>query len=67
MNNDIKSLTQNEEHDIPSKILKTIFNCMSQLFFRSQYVWFLVHLYVSLLPNPRGQLAELIVHIIPLE
>ena len=26
------SLTQNEEHDIPSQVLKTIFDCMPQLF-----------------------------------
>ena len=26
------SLTENEEHDIPSQILKTIFYCMPQLF-----------------------------------
>ena len=35
--------------------------------FRPQYVWFLVHLYVALIPNSSGQLAELIVYIIPLE
>ena len=28
------SLTQNEEQDIPSVILKTILDCMAQLFFR---------------------------------
>ena len=38
------SLTENEEHDIPSQIVKTIFDCMPQLFFRPQYVWFLEHL-----------------------
>ena len=26
------SLTENEEHDIPSQISKTIFDCMPQLF-----------------------------------
>ena len=33
---------------------------------REQYVWFLVHLYAALIPNSSGQLAELIVYIIPL-
>ena len=35
--------------------------------FEPQYVWFLVHLYVGLIPNSSGQLAELIVYAIPLE
>ena len=38
------SFTENDEHDIPSHILKTILDCMSQLFFRPKYVWFPVHL-----------------------
>ena len=33
---------------------------MVQLFFRPRYVWFLVHLYIGLIPNSSGQLAELI-------
>ena len=39
------------------------------IFFKPQYVLFLVHLYVSWLPNSSGQLAELIIHAtcIPLE
>ena len=36
-------------------------------FFRLQYVWFPVHLDTGKTPNSSGQLAELIVHIIPLE
>ena len=36
-------------------------------FFRLQYVWFPVHLYIGLIPNSSGQLAELLVCIIPLE
>ena len=44
------SLTENEEHDIPSQILKTILDCMPQLFFRSQYVQFPVHLKSPLIP-----------------
>ena len=67
MNNDIKYLNIKYEHDIPSQILKTILDRMAQLFFRPQYVWFLVHVYAALIPNSSGQLAELLVHIIPLE
>ena len=62
-----KSLTWNEERNIPSHNLKTILDCMSQLFFRPQYVWFMAPLYVGLIPNFSSQLAELIVYIIPLE
>ena len=40
---------------------------MPQLFFRPQYVWYLVHLYDGLIPKSIGQLVELIVYIIPLE
>ena len=55
------SLTENEEHDIPSQILKTIFfiACLSY-FFKPQYVWFLTHLCGPEIPNSSGQLAELI-------
>ena len=55
------SLTYNEEYDIPSQILKTILDCMHRLFFRPQYVWFPSHLYIGVIPNSSGQLAELIV------
>ena len=67
MNNDIKflntewktwySLTNFEEFWIV---------CLSY-FFKPQYVWFLVHLYVAYLPNSSSQLSELILYIIPLE
>ena len=60
------SLTENEEHDILSQILKTILDCMPQLFFRPQCVVSGTY-YVSLIPNSRGRLAELIVYIIPQE
>ena len=60
------SLTENEEHDIPSQVLKTNFG-LPQLFFRPQYVWFPGHLKGPLIPNSDGQLAELIVYIIPPE
>ena len=56
----------NAEHDI-LPMLKTILDCMPQLFIRPQYVWFLVHLQIGLIPNSSGQLADLTVYIIPLE
>ena len=37
----------------------------SVIFLRPQYVWFPSHLYAGLIPNSSGQLAELIVYIIP--
>ena len=40
---------------------------MLQLFSRPQYVWFSEHLYGPAIPNSSGQLAELIVYIIPPE
>ena len=61
------SLKLNEKHDIPSQILKTILDCLPQLFFRPQYVWFPSHLYTGVIPNSTGQLSELIVYSIPLE
>ena len=61
------SPSQNEEHNIPSQILKTILNRMPHFFGRPHYVWFPSHLYVALIPNSSGQLAELIVYIILLE
>ena len=60
-------LTQNEEHDIPSQILETILDCMPQLCFRPQYAWILSRLYAGMIPNSHGQLAGLIVFIIPVE
>ena len=45
MNNDIyNSLTEHEEHDIPSQILKTTFGLHASVIFRPQYVWSLTHL-----------------------
>ena len=61
------SLTENEEHHIPSQFLKTIFGLHDSIIFRLQYMWFLTHLYVPLIPNSSGQLAELTVYIIPSE
>ena len=36
----------------------------ASVIFKPQNVWFLVHVYVGLIPNASGQLAELIVYII---
>ena len=36
---------------------------MPRLFFRPKYVWFPVHLEGHVIPDPSGQLAELIVYI----
>ena len=60
-------LTENEEHDIPSQSLKTIFGLHASAIFRPQYVWFLTHLYGLVIPNSSGQLAELFFYIIPPE
>ena len=57
------SLTENEEQDIPSHIWRPFLDCMPQLFFRPKYVWFPVHLKGPMIPDPSGQLAELIVYI----
>ena len=36
---------------------------MPQLFFRPKYVWFPIHLKGPMIPDPCGQLAELIAYI----
>ena len=64
------SLTENEEHDIPSQILMTIFWIASFAFlsyFLDPNMWFPAHLYGPVIPNSSGQSAELIVYIIPPE
>ena len=38
------SLTENEEHDILSQILKTTFGLYASVIFRPQFVSFLTHL-----------------------
>ena len=57
------SLTENEERDIPSHILKTIFGLHASVIFRPKYVWFPVHLKDAVIPDPSGQLTELIGYI----
>ena len=54
------SLTENEERDIPSHILKTIFELHASVNFRPKYVWFPVHLKGPMIPDPSGQLKVLI-------
>ena len=66
MNNDIKFLNM-KNTIFPHKFWRPFLDSMPQLFFRPQYVSSLVHLYVGLIPNSSGQLAELIVDNIPLE
>ena len=60
----LNSLTWNEEHDISSQILKTIFGLHASVFFILKFVWFPIHLGIIVYPNSSGQLAELIVYII---
>ena len=51
----------------PYNFLRPFLDNMPQLFFRPQYVWFSEHLKGHAIPNSSGQLAELIVYIIPPE
>ena len=44
------SVTENEEHDIRSQILKTMFGLHASVIFGPQYVWFPVHLLGPLIP-----------------
>ena len=57
------SFTENEEHSIPSHILKTSFGLHVSVIFIPKYVWFPVHLQGPVIPDPSGQLAELNVYI----
>ena len=65
------SLTENEEHGISSQILKTIFGLHASVIFLDpnicgfQYICRVI--WPPLIPNSSGQLAELIVCIIPPE
>ena len=65
------SLTENEEHGIPSQILKTIFGLHASVIFQAP-ICVVSSSFVGssdppLIPNPSGQLAELIVYIVPQE
>ena len=63
MNNDIKVLIIEWE----TRYSLTNFEDHASVIFRPQYVLFLSHLYIGLIPNSSGQLEELIIYIIPLE
>ena len=47
--------------------MKTIIGLHAPVILDPKYLWFMVHFYVGLIPNSSGQMAELIVYIIPLE
>ena len=51
----------------PHKFWRSFWIACLSYFFRLQYVCFPVHLYIGLIPNSSGQLAKLVVYIIPLE
>ena len=58
MSNGIKFLNiESEEQDIPWNFE----DHFGLHFFRPQYVWFLLYLFVAFIPNSSGQLAELII------
>ena len=65
------SLTENEEHNIPSQISKTIFGLHASVIFQTPICvvssTFIGYSDPKPLPNSSGQLAELIVYIIPPE
>ena len=65
------SLTENEENDIPSQILKTIFGLhASVIFLDTNMCGFQYNCWVlwsPRIPNSSGQLAKLIAYIIPPE
>ena len=68
MNNDIKFLDIEWRRQYSLTHFEDHFGLhASAIILDPVYVWFLVHLYVDLAPNSSGQLAELIVCIIPLE
>ena len=46
------SLTESDEQDIPSHILKTIFGLHTSVIYRPKYVWFPVHLKGAVIPDP---------------
>ena len=66
MNNDIKFLNIEWRARYSFTKFEDYFGLHASIF-RPPYVWFLVHLYVALIPNSSGQLAKLIIYIIPLE
>ena len=67
MNNDITFLNREWRTRYSLTNFKTNLDYMPQLLLRSRYVWFPSDLYIGVIPNSNGQLAELIVYTIPLE
>ena len=65
MNNDIKFLNTECETWYSLTSFEDHFGIYTPVIFRPQNVWFPSHLYVGLILNSSGQLAELIVYIIP--
>ena len=66
------SSTENEEYNIPSQILKTIFGLHASSYFLDPNMCVVSSTFVGssdplLIPNSSGQLAEVIVYIIPPE
>ena len=51
----------------PHKFWRSFWIACLSYFFKLQYVWLLVHMYIAAIINSSGQLAELIVYMIPLE
>ena len=47
----------------PHTFWRPFLDCVPQLFVRPKYVWIPVHLKGPMIPDPSGQLAELIVYI----
>ena len=47
----------------PHTFWRPFLDCMPQLFYKPKYVWFPIHLKGPMIPDPSGQLAELIVYI----
>ena len=62
--NDIKFLSMEWRPRYSLKNFVDHFGLHASVIFNTQHLWFLVHLYVGLIPNSSGQLAELIVYII---
>ena len=67
MNNDIKFLDIESRTRYSLTTFEDHFELHALAIFRPQFVWFLSHLYIGVISNSSGQLAELIVYIMPLE
>ena len=59
MNNDIKFLNIEWRTRYSLTTFEDQFGLYALVFFRPQYVWFPSHLYIGVIPNPSGRLAEL--------